>query len=196
MPIGCFATGGARGPIGSSTNYDGDGDAADDILTMSSSGDVWTLHAHWAAGGSASATVPDVGIGARPLGGHDLDGDGSDEAFVVLEGPTGVTILVFRTDGCGLEPVIDDASGALFGFPITQGIGHFAGATCTGIGHIDLVAGELVDAATGLYEAGFVPYDLGRDGRIRAGFGDGAVLDAAEVGAHARLGCGSLPSSP
>ncbi|HSL57867.1 MAG TPA: hypothetical protein VK866_08500 [Acidimicrobiales bacterium] len=189
---------GAEGVQAATVAYDGDGDGVDDTLSVFRHDGAWWVQVEWASGGSAAVTVDDadIGLGMRPLGGHDLDGDGLDEAFLALGGPaSGVIVAVIRTAGCGVTPVVDDASGLPFTFPVTASIGSFSGASCEGAGDLELVFGSLVDAALGEYEAGTVPYDLTPEGRMVAGPGDGGSASTDDVGALATLDCGDLAST-
>lgn len=174
--------------------FDGDGDGLDDELTVFRDGGTWWVQVAWAAGGSGAVAIDDADMGARPLGGFDLDGDGADEAWVAIAGPaSGSLVGSFRVLGCGLWPILDAGSGQPFVFPVTSSIGTFSGATCDATGDIALVTGELVDEDAGLYEAGETPYtyDAG-SGEVTAGFGDGGSVAADEVGGLATLACGTL----
>lgn len=174
--------------------FDGDGDGIDDDLTVFRFEEAWWVQVEWGAGGSGAVTIDDPGTGARPLGGHDLDGDGTDEAWVALSGPaSGSLVGLFRVQGCGLWPVLDAGSGQPFVFPVTGSIGAFSGATCESIGDIALVQGQLVDSDAGEYEAGETPYDYDpASGEVTAGPGDGAAVGFDEVGSLATLACGDL----
>lgn len=174
--------------------FDGDGDGIDDDLSVFRFEDAWWVQVEWGAGGSGAVTIDDAGMGARPLGGHDLDGDGTDEAWIAMSGPaSGSLVGVVRTQGCGLWPVLDAGSGQPFVFPVTGSIGAFSGASCESIGDISLIQGQLVDEDAGEYEVGETPYTYDpAAGTVTAGFGDGGGAGFDEVGSLATLACGNL----
>jgi hypothetical protein len=176
--------------------YDGDGDGEDDTLSVFRHDGQWWVQVAWSAGGSAAVTIDEAGeMGARPLGGHDIDGSGLDEAFVAVSGPaSGSIIAVFRTNGCGIWPVLDADSGQPFSFPVTASIGTFSGATCDGMGDLDLFTGELVDVDEGEYLVAQAPY-TSVDGEMEAGFGDAGSADFDTVHAYSTLDCGLLGSA-
>ena len=177
-------------------DYDGNGDGSPDTLSVFRHDDAWWVHVAWSGGGTAAVTIDDAGeMGARPMGGHDVDGSGLDEAFVSVAGPAAGTIVaVFRTNGCGIWPVLDADSGLPFSFPVTATIGTFSGATCNGMGDIDLFTGELVDVDEGEYLVAQAPYTL-VDGEMEAGFGDAASVDLDSVDQYSTLDCGPLGSA-
>jgi hypothetical protein len=174
--------------------FDGDGDGQPDDLTVFRFEGAWWVQVEWAAGGSGAVTIDGADMGARPLGGFDLDGDGTDEVWVAISGPaSGSLVGVFRVLGCGLWPVLDASTGQPFAFPVTSSIGSFSGASCESIGDVALVNGELVDSDTGQYETGETPYEYdASSGEVTAGFGDGGSASFDEVGGLATLACGSL----
>lgn len=176
-------------------DYDGDGDGTPDTLSTFFHEDMWWLQAEWSAGGTTAVTIDDVGsMGSRPIGGHDIDGDGVDEAFISITGPaSGVIVGVFRTDDCQLWPVTDSESGLAFSFPVTASIGTFSGATCNGMGDLDLYSGELVDADTGEYMVAQAPYTYS-DGEMTAEFGDAGSVQFDDIHEYSSLDCGDLGS--
>jgi len=183
----------AEDVLAATVAIDVDGDGEPDELRTYRVGDGWRVRVDRTAGGSSSTAVPEAFMGARALGGHDLDGDGRDEVFVAVTGPAaGSLVAVLHAPGCALVPVVDAATAAPFVFPVTASIGTFSGATCDGIGDLDLVTGLLVDAEGNLYEAAVVPYRLTAAGEMEAGPGDGAVVDADEAVGLATLDCGDL----
>ncbi|MBK5221435.1 MAG: hypothetical protein JJE52_00865 [Acidimicrobiia bacterium] len=175
--------------------FDGDGDgAADELSVVATADDEWQVRVAWAAGGSTGAPIVDAFMGARPLGGHDLDGDGIDEAFIAISGPaSGMLVGLYRTDGCDLVPVLDAGTGQPFVFPVTASIGAFSGASCGSIGNIALINGELIDADAGEYEVAETPYVYdSTSGSLTAAPGDGGSAGFDEAGRLATLDCGSL----
>ncbi len=175
--------------------FDGDGDGEADTLSTFFYEDMWWLQVEWAAGGNSAVTIDEVGsMGATPIGGHDLDDDGGDEAFVRIAGPaSGVIVAVFYAEGCSILPIIDDTSGLGFSFPVTASIGAFSGASCDGMGHIDIHSGELVDADTGEYLVSTAPHTL-TDGRMLAEMGDAGSVEFDDIGRYSGLACGDLGS--
>lgn len=179
-----------------SVDYDGDGDGTPDTLSVFRHDDLWWVQVAWSSGGSAAVTIDEAGdMGARPLGGYDVDGSGQDEAFVAVGGPAaGSIVAVFRTNGCGIWPVLDADSGVAFSFPVTASIGTFSGATCDGIGDLDLFTGELVDVDEGEYLVAQQPYTL-TDGEMEAQPGDAGSVDMDSVHEYSTLDCGLLASA-
>jgi hypothetical protein len=177
-------------------DYDGNGDGSPDTLSVFRHDDAWWVHVAWSIGGTAAVTIDEAGdMGARPLGGYDIDGSGLDEAFVSVSGPAaGFIVAVFRTNGCGIWPVLDADSGLAFSFPVTASIGTFSGATCDGMGDLDLFTGELVDVDEGEYLVAQAPYTL-VDGQMEAGFGDAGSVDVDSVHEYSTLDCGLLGSA-
>ncbi|MFP4511977.1 MAG: hypothetical protein ACLFRV_03415 [Acidimicrobiales bacterium] len=173
--------------------YDGDGDGDPDTLSVYPHDGMWWLHVEWAAGGTAAVTIDSAsGMGARPLGGHDLDDDGADEAWVAISGPASGSIVgIYRSDGCGLTPVLDEESGMAFEFPVTASVGAISGATCDGLADLDLFSGELEAPDTGEYLISQSPYSY--DGvELTAEFGDSGSADSDDIGQYSSLDCGSL----
>lgn len=178
----------------SAVDYDGDGDGEADTLSVFLHEDMWWVHAEWAAGGTSAVTIDEAGsMGARPTGGYDVDGDGSDEAFVSIAGPaSGSIVAMYRTDGCAITPVIDADSGLGFAFPVTASIGTFSGASCNGLADIEIYTGELADADAGEYLVSAAPYTLDTDGEMNAEFGDAGSISSEELGDYSGLDCGTL----
>jgi hypothetical protein len=172
--------------------YDGDGDGQVDVLSLYEHADDWWLHVAWASGGSTAVVVEDAGaMGAWPLGGHDLVGDGIDEAWVAMAGPAaGVMVGVYRTVGCELEPVVDD-TGMPFVFPVTETVATFTGARCDELGDIDLFTGEMVGPDAAEYLVSQRSYTVA-DGQATAGPGDAGSISADEVYRYSWLECGDL----
>lgn len=173
--------------------YDGDGDGAADTLSVYPHDGNWWLHVEWAAGGTAAATIDSAsGMGARPLGGHDLDDDGADEAWVAISGPASGSIVgIYRSDGCGLTPVLDEESGTAFEFPVTASVGAISGATCDGLADLDLFTGELEDPDSGEYLISQSPYSY--DGvELTAELGDAGSASFDDIGQYSSLDCGNL----
>lgn len=174
--------------------FDGDGDGVEDVLSAYPADGQWWLHVEWAAGGTAAVVVDEASemSGIRPLGGHDLGGDGADEAWVAIAGPaSGSMIGIYRADGCSLVPVGDAESGEAFSFTVTASIGTVTGATCDGVGDLDLFLGQLGEGDE--YRVRLTPYTYA-DGQLVAGPDDSGSSDLAGSAEHSTLGCGDLAS--
>ncbi len=175
-------------------DYDGDGDGTPDTLTVYRQGTDWWLHADWSGGGSAAVMIDDAGsMGARPLGGHDLLGDGSDEAWIAIFGPAAGSIVgVYHAVDCDLVPLTDLGSGGDFRFTVTATLGNFTGASCNGLGDIDLFTGELAGADSDEYLVSQQPHTVDASGDVTGEMGDAGSITGDEVGDYATLDCGAL----
>ena len=173
--------------------YDGNGDGEQDILTVYEDDGDWMLHVEWAAGGTSAVWLDEAGsMGARPLGGYDLSGDGADEAWVAMAGPAAGSIVgIYRTEGCELIPVFDADTGSPFTFTVTATIGNFSGATCDGFGDIDLYSGELAGPDGEEYMVSQAPHTYD-EGQLLAEFGDAGSVHLDDLGQYTTLDCGDL----
>ena len=188
-PIPADATSFTDAPVA----YDGNGDGQADTLTVYEHDGDWMLHVEWGAGGTAEAWLDEAGsMGARPLGGHDLSGDGADEAWVAMAGPAAGSIVgIYRTEGCELIPVFDADTGSPFTFTVTATVGTFSGATCDGFGDIDLYFGELAGPDGEEYMVNQSPHTYD-DGQLLAEFGDAGSVHLDDLGQYTTLDCGDL----
>lgn len=175
-----------------SVGADVDGDGVADLLStyVVPAEARWHVRIEFGAGGSADATITDSGMvtPARPIGGHDVDGDGTDEAFVTVgSGASAVLVGLYDVAGCALTRVTVGPDPAVF--PVGATVGNVSGLSCDGVGDLDRLFAQQV--AADLYEGGFEPFTLS-GAALTAGIGDGATFTAAEAGALADLDCGSL----
>lgn len=169
-------------------DYDGD-DAADTLSTyLTPLG--WTLRLELTGGTGSEVLISDADLlaFAVPLGGFDLDDDGTPEAFVTVgTGATTTLVGLYRVDGCALQRV--SIGGAPAVFPIGASVGNVSGLSCDGAGDLDQLFASSSDGIT--YEGGNEPFEL--DGStLVAGPGDSATFTAEEAGALATIDCGSL----
>lgn len=175
--------------------FDGDGDGEPDTLTTFQAEGKWWIGVEWAAGGSGWIPIDgDVTMGATALGGYDIDGDGTDEAFITLGGPAaGVMVHVYQQDVCGLKPTKFD-NGEPFSFPVTATVGTFSSARCGEISDITLKRGVLPDPdGPGTIALEQVSYSFDRDSATMRGEeatnDDISGVDVAEL---MGLRCGDL----
>ncbi|MGY6500741.1 MAG: hypothetical protein ACXIVQ_07625 [Acidimicrobiales bacterium] len=188
---------GAEGLSEAPVAFDGDGDGMADTLSAYLDDGQWWLHVEWAAGGTSVVEVDDASemLGIRPLGGHPLGDATADVAWVAIGGPASGSIIgLYRAEGCELVPVLDADTGTVFSFSVTGSIGTFSGATCDGIGDLDLFLGELVDDEAGEYTVAQSPYSYA-DGALTAEFGDAGSVTFEESSQYATLDCGDLASA-
>jgi hypothetical protein len=175
-----------------SAGADVDGDGLADLVStyVVPAEGRWHVRIEFGVGGSADATIADSGMvaPARPLGGHDVDGDGTDEVFLTVgSGASAVLVGLYDVAGCALARVTAGPEPAVF--PIGATVGNVSGLSCDGVGDLDRLFAQ--EVAADLYEGGFEPYTLSGN-VLTVGIGDGATFTAAEAGALAVLDCGSL----
>ncbi len=173
-------------------NGDFDGDGFVDVLStyLVPSEARWHVRVEFGAGGSDDLAIMDSGMvaPARPIGGHDVEGDGTDEAFVTVgSGASAVRVGLYDVADCGLTRVTVGADPAVF--PIGATIGNVSGLACNVVGDLDRLFAQQVTADE--YEGGFEPFALSGS-VLTPGPGDGASFSAAEAGDLATLDCGTL----
>lgn len=174
-------------PVGG--DFDGDG-SADALQTYQAGADDWRVRIVFADGGGADTAVAgsDDFAPPQPVGGFDVDGDGSDEAFLtVTSGASAVFIGLYSIADCVATRITE--RGVPAEFAVGGSVGSVAGLSCDGDGTISRQFAQLV--ADDVYEGGFEPFVL--DGSVLTPFpGDGAGFSAEEAFALAILDCGSL----
>jgi len=175
-----------------SVNADFDSDGLTDVLStyVVPSEARWHVRVDFGAGGSDDAAIVDSNMvaSARPIGGHDVDGDGTDEAFVTVgSGASAMLVGLYDIAACGLTRVTIGTVPAVF--PIGATVGNVSGLACNVVGDLDRLFAQQV--ATDDYEGGFEPFTLAGS-VLTGGFGDGASFTAAEAGDLATLDCGTL----
>jgi len=174
-------------PVGG--DFDGDG-ATDALQTYATSDQQWRVRVTFADGGGTDALIADAEDFAppRPIGGYDLDGDGSEEAFLTVgSGASTILIGFFDIADCVATRITEEGVPAVF--PIGASVGNVSGVSCPVVGGIHFNFAEFV--AENEYEGGFEPFVL--DGSVlTAGPGDGAAFSADEAFTLAVLDCGDL----
>ncbi len=175
-----------------SIGADFDGDGLADVLStyIVPSEARWHVRVEFGAGGSDDVQIVDSNMAtpARPIGGHDVDGDGTNEAFVTVgSGASAVLVGLYDVAACGLTRITIDADPAVF--PVGATIGSVSGLACDVVGDLDRLFAQQV--AEDEYEGGFEPFTL-TGSVLTSGFGDGAGFSAAEAAALATLDCGTL----
>lgn len=174
-------------------DFDVDG-ASDQLQTyFVPSDNRWRIRYLPGTGGSFDEEITDSGpVGAvRPVGGYDIDGDGSLEAFVVVgSGASAVLVGLYDVGDCTVTRVTLD--GVAAAFPVGATVGNISGLTCQGLGHIDALFASAIGG--GAYEGGSSPYDLAGS-VLTQGFGDGAVWASFDEAATAVSGFDCPPLS-
>jgi hypothetical protein len=169
---------------------DADGDGEDDRLVAYREADTAVVRIEPAAGGSVEAEImEDPGpLPVEPIGGHDLDGDGTDELFVTV-GAGAYTFLVgaWTLDGCELRRVTLDGLPAAF--PVGASASNVVGLRCPDDGGLETVSASYVDEET--YEGGFQPYELDGSELVAGPFAP-AVFHGDEILDVARFACGDF----
>lgn len=174
--------------------FDGDGDGADDTLTTFEAEGSWWIGVEWAAGGSGWIMLTEAeSMGAKAIGGHDLDGDGIDEAFIALGGPaSGLIVQAFQQDRCGLKPIVLQ-NDEPFTFPVTGTAGTFTAASCEASTDITLITGSTIDSEAGTVRLEQVSYSFDPDAGVMVG--EDSTLDTVEgidIAEVSGLQCGDL----
>jgi hypothetical protein len=170
---------------------DFDGDATvDDLVTYTTGDQQWRIRVTFADGGGADALIADAEDFAppRPIGGYDIDGDGTDEVFLTVgSGASTILIGFFDVADCVATRITEGGVPAVF--PIGASVGNVSGVSCPVVGEIHRNFAQYV--AENDYEGGFEPFVL--DGAVlTAGPGDGAAFSAEEAFTLAVLDCGDL----
>ena len=150
----------------------------------------WHVRVEFAAGGSDDVQIVDSNMvgAARPIGGHDVDGDGTNEAFITVgSGASAVLVGLYDVAACDLTRVTVGTEPAVF--PIGATIGNSSGLACDGVGDLDRLFAQQVAADE--YEGGFEPFTLSGS-VLTPGPGDGASFTGDEAAALATLDCGTL----
>lgn len=170
---------------------DFDGDGATDVLETYATGDQqWRVRITFGDGGGADALIDDAEDFAppRPIGGYDIDGDGSDEAFLTV-GSGASTILIGFFDIADCVAIRITEGGVPAVFPIGASVGNVSGVSCPVVGEIHRNFAQYVSENE--YEGGFEPFAL-EGSVLTAGPGDGAAFSADEAFTLAVLDCGDL----
>lgn len=123
-------------------NGDFDGDGSEDTLYVWKDGSGWVAHIRTDAGFGAQTVLPTHSFdNARALGGHDVNGDGIDEAFIKVATGASTNVVglytLYQPDPdeipfytCGLEPIEFSPAGAEASFVIGGGVLHGDGLQC------------------------------------------------------------------
>jgi hypothetical protein len=131
-------------PDGLSTAYgDFDGNGMEDTLYAWFDGADWIAHIETDGGFGAEAVLPTAAaFPAEAIGGHDIDGDGIDEAFLQIDSGVSTTVVGIYTlwevvgspvtgFSCGMVPVMyAEAPAAQTSFIIGGTVTHANGLQC------------------------------------------------------------------
>lgn len=135
---------------------------------------------------------PDAAHG--PIGGADIDGDGTLESFVMVNnGASAIAVGIYDMTKCDFSRVILD--GAPFVFYVGGSVMNLAGLRCPGDGGIEVVTPSIVDASVPddelVYGGDVVSYELtGSELQVVAiSSMSWSVEDVLGVG---RLNCGPI----
>jgi hypothetical protein len=163
----------------------------DDVRTYFSPAEGrWRIRVEWGRGGATDQVIDDSVGGelARPIGPHDVEGDGLPELFAVV-GSGAATDLVglYDVSQCQLVRVTLDGEAA--SFPVGASVQHVSGLSCGPVGDLDRLFADFV--ADDTFEGGVEPFALSGS-ELTAGLGDGATFTGDEAAALAVLDCGDL----
>lgn len=143
-----------------SATGDFDGNGLDDTLYVYKDGSTWVAHIETDAGFGAETVLPSSEFApARAIGGRDINRDGVDEAFMVVEtGASSEIVGIYTlyepvgspTTGlsCGLVPVVFSPVPAEAGFVIDYGIFQQSGLYCRPGGGLREFQQETLDGFT------------------------------------------------
>jgi hypothetical protein len=124
---------------------DFDGNGKDGVLQVYRVGSTWYIRVETDSGYGAVNTLPTLGVeAARAIGGHDINKDGLDEAFVVTGAGASTELVsiytMFEPLGaapnlrCDVEPVTISGTTADATFPVGATVGTQSGLVCLGGG--------------------------------------------------------------
>ena len=150
----------------------------------------WHLRVEWGSGGTTDQIVTDSNgaTPTRPIGPHDVDGDGTPELFAVVgSGASTALIGLYDVGPCQVHRVTLDGAPAVF--PVGATVGTVSGLSCGPVGDLDAHFAE--NTGGDMFEGGFAPHSLAGS-VLTPGFGDGATFTGDEAAALATFDCGSL----
>lgn len=190
---------------------DFDGDGLGDTLYVWKSGGGWLTHIETAGGFGAEAVLPTPGAeAAEAVGGHDINGDGIDEAFVrvgsgaytrivglyTLYEPIGSPATGFS---CGLEAVTFFGVPARAEFAVGASVSNAGGLVCQANGTLRELQQSTTDGVTFGQERYDYPYTPGfgvAPPQLGMPAASAVVLtwptDQAAIQQAGQLHCGSL----
>ncbi len=151
----------AEPPDDLSTAYgDFDGNGLDDTLHVWKSGPQWVAHIETDGGFGAETVLPtEAAESAEAVGGHDIDGDGVDEAFVQVGSGAYTRIVGLYTLyepvgspatglSCGAEAITFFAVPARAEFPVGASVANANGLACRADGTLREYQQNTVDGIT------------------------------------------------
>jgi hypothetical protein len=141
-----------------STDLSGDG-LDDELATYAvPSENQWHIRISYGAGGSVDEAIEGSSLvaAARPIGGHDIDGDERAEAFVTVgSGASTILVGLYVVGDCGLSRVTVEGFPAVF--PVGATVGNASGLRCEAPGLSRLFAMQTTEES---YVGGSQPYAL------------------------------------
>jgi hypothetical protein len=174
---------------GASGDFDGDGNP-DELLTYQVGPDDWRVRVVFSDGGGADSSVGDAMDFAppRPIGGLDLDGDGSQEAFLTVgAGASTIQIGIFEVSACVATRVT--ANGVPAAFSVGASVGAGSGLVCLGDGVVRRNFAQRVDEST--FEGGYEEYLLDGSHLVSQGITSGTMTNE-QAATLAAFDCGGL----
>ncbi|MBI5284618.1 MAG: hypothetical protein HY874_05940, partial [Chloroflexi bacterium] len=189
---------GATGASSAAADVNGDG-AADGIMTyLPPSGVAWRVRVTLASGYALDQEIADsvAAVPVQALGGYDIDGDGTEEAFVAILAIWGTRIIgLFDFDiaSCALARVVT-ADGAPAAFPVGAAAVAIRGLVCIKAGPggrpaLTRTSGTSTDGAA--YAGVTETYTLSGH-QLSAGATTETTFTGGSIQAAASLHCGAL----
>lgn len=128
---------------GATVTLDADGDDEPDSAGTYRTDEGWFLWVDAPGGGTVPIPMEDRTAEPRPLGGHDVDGDGADELFVeVSSGASASVVLLARVVDCTPLLVQAEGGGTVgLRFPVGASAATQQGLRCEGIHLVAVKAG-------------------------------------------------------
>lgn len=143
---------------GVSGDYDGDG-SPDELLTYQAGENDWRVRVTFADGGGADTVIAqsDDLTPPRPIGGFDIDGDGTEEAFLTVGAGASTTLVgVFDISNCVVGRIT--TSGAPAVFRVGASLGAESGLICHGDGTVRRNFAQRVDQD--IFEGGYEVFSV------------------------------------
>ncbi len=170
-------------------DFDGDGNQ-DELLTYQAAPNDWRMRVVFADGGGADAAIThaDDLFPPRPIGGFDIDGDGTEEAFVTV-GAGASTMLIGLYDISDCVATRITAGGMAAVFSVGASVGAESGVVCPGDGSVRRTFAQRVD--DGVFEGGFEDYTLNGAALVSQGI-QSQQMSAEQAGVLAGFDCGGL----
>jgi hypothetical protein len=188
----------ATGTSTAAADVNGDGAADGIAMYLPPSGGAWRVRVTLASGYALDQEIEDsvADLPVQPLGGYDIDGDGTEEAFLAIGAIWGTRIIAlydFDTGSCTLARVAS-ADGAPAAFPVGASSVAIRGLICIKAGPggapaLTRTTGTSTDGTA--FEGRTETYTLSGH-QLSAGATTATTFTGAAVPAAAGLHCGTL----